>query len=326
MHVINIVSKKVGWKPIAFVPSVAGQHEPMAKAKAAQTRAEVLLRTLAMVFYRCMIHSHCGAELLLCDGTKVIVCPRVLLYVCDQPEERAVMGLKQNGSTYDCTPCMARYDASTNIGKKRPRARSVLKTVTAQMRKASLRRFYGMGRTIEDLETDYSVRYIVPALAGWAGLGSGCFMLYKLPGFDRLHVRKVAPPKTRQSAETNSDTDMLLDLRTSGTRLITWQKRLPKSWCETSQQAANVQLERPPGHCELAWRAHCQFDCPTTRRVPETSSFASTKIKRCIGAQSRWKAGRSSVPQVFTIKYHRMIGLNFLTVFCFEFRVDFDGI
>ena len=191
---INIVTKKVGWHTIAYVPSVAGKHEPMSKAKAAQTRAELLQRTLAMVFYRCMIASHCGAELLLRDGTKVIVCPRVLLYVCDQPEGRAVLGLKQHGSTYDCTPCMARSDASSNIGEKRPRARSVLKTVTAQMRGASLRGVYGMGRTIEDLETDYSVRCIVPALAGWAGLGSGCFMLYKLPGFDRLHVR-TRPPR-----------------------------------------------------------------------------------------------------------------------------------
>ena len=186
---INIVTKKVGWHTIAYVPSVAGKHEPMSKAKAAHTRAELLQRTLAMVFYRCMIASHCGAELLLRDGTKVIVCPRVLLYVCDQPEERSVLGLKQHGSTYDCTPCMARSNASSNIGEKRPRARSVLKTVTAQMRKARLRGVYGMGRTIEDLQTDYSVRCIVPALAGWAGLGSGCFMLYKLPGFDRLHVR-----------------------------------------------------------------------------------------------------------------------------------------
>jgi len=107
-----------------------------------------------------------------------------------------VLGLKQHGSTYDCTPCMACSEASSNIGEKRPRARSVLKTVTAQMRGKILRGFYGMGRTIEDLETDYSVRYIVPALAGWAGLGSGCFMLCKLPGFDRLPVC-TRPPRIR---------------------------------------------------------------------------------------------------------------------------------
>jgi len=81
MRVINIVTKKVGWHTIAYVPSVAGKHEPMSKAKAAQTRAELLHRTLAIVCYRCMIASHYGAELLLRDGTKVIVSPLVLLYV-----------------------------------------------------------------------------------------------------------------------------------------------------------------------------------------------------------------------------------------------------
>lgn len=187
---VNIVTSKVGWYTVAYVPSVAAKHEPMSKPKAAQARAELLQRTIGLVFYRCMLASHCGAEMRLRDGTKVIVSPRVLLYVCDQPEERAVLGLKRHGSTYDCTPCMARSNASSNVGDKRPRARSVLKTVTAQMKGAGMRGVYGMGGEIEDLETDYSVHCIVPALAGWAGLGSGCFMLYKLPGFDRLHVRR----------------------------------------------------------------------------------------------------------------------------------------
>jgi len=136
-----------------------------------------------------MLASPCGAEMRLRDGTTVIVSPRVLLCVCDQPEERAVLCLKRHGSTYDCTPCMARSNASSNVGDKRPRARSVLKTVTAQMKEAGMRSVYGMGGEIEDLETEYSGHCIVPALAGGAGLGSGCFMLYKLPGFDRLHVR-----------------------------------------------------------------------------------------------------------------------------------------
>jgi len=37
----------------------------------------------------------------------------------------------------------------------------------------------------------------------------------------------VVPQKTRQSAKTNSDTDMLLISRTSGAKLTSWQKKLP---------------------------------------------------------------------------------------------------
>jgi len=118
--VVNIVTSKVGWYTVAYVPSIAAKHEPMSKPKAAQARAELLQRTIGLVFYRCMLASHCGAEMRLRDGTKVIVSPRVLLFVCDQPEERAVLGLKRHGSTYDCTPCMARSNASSNVGDKRP--------------------------------------------------------------------------------------------------------------------------------------------------------------------------------------------------------------
>ena len=53
-----------------------------------------------------------------------------------------------------------------------------------------------------------------------------------------------------------------------------------------------------------------------TRRVPETSSLASTKIQRCMGAQAKWKDDRSSEPHVCTIRYHRITSLNSLMVFC----------
>lgn len=34
-----------------------------------------------------------------------------------------------------------------------------------------------------------SFHCVVPALAGWAGLGSGCLLLYQVFGFDCFHVR-----------------------------------------------------------------------------------------------------------------------------------------
>jgi len=41
MRVVNIVTSKVGWYTVAYVPSVAPKHEPMSKPKAAQARAEL---------------------------------------------------------------------------------------------------------------------------------------------------------------------------------------------------------------------------------------------------------------------------------------------
>jgi len=117
--------------------------------------------------------------------------PRLILYVSDQPEERDIVCLKRHGSAYDCTPCMAR---STSCGVRpsrsnSPKKRNVLKTVKLQLKVARMRGIRGNGVVINAIETANSIHCVMPALAGWAGLGSGPLLLYQIFGFDRLHVR-----------------------------------------------------------------------------------------------------------------------------------------
>lgn len=80
------------------------------------------------------------------------------------------------------------------------------------------------------MEKSHSLNSTVPALASWAGLGNGPRMLYRLPGFDRLHVldtgvnrklanrvpvylRRVADDGGNVQLDTVTNTERALNMR-----------------------------------------------------------------------------------------------------------------
>lgn len=133
--------------------------------------------------------SHFGVQFTIGDGSRVLACPRLLLYVCDYMEERALLCLKHHGSEWDCTPCLAPSATfATVAGRVAPRRR-VQGTVRARLTCAVLRSVAGSSQQREALQREFGIHPRVPCLAGWAGLGSGPQLLYVAPGFDRLHVR-----------------------------------------------------------------------------------------------------------------------------------------
>jgi len=98
------------------------------------------------------------------------------------------MCLKGSGCLFPCTACTVGRDSScTEAGTNAP-PRDVHETVRAQLRNVLMGDFRGAGAMRTEAETAHSLNSIVPALAAWAGLGNGPRMLYRLPGFDRLHV------------------------------------------------------------------------------------------------------------------------------------------
>ena len=62
-------------------------------------------------------------------------------------------------------------------------------TVTAQLDGAQMRYESGNSAAVKKIEDTMGIHCRVPALAGWAGQGSGCKHLYQVTGFDGLHVR-----------------------------------------------------------------------------------------------------------------------------------------
>jgi len=64
-------------------------------------------------------------------------------------------------------------------------------TVRAQLKNAMMGSFRGAEARRADVELEHSFNSVVPAMAAWAGLGNGPRMLYRFPGFYRLHVSYV---------------------------------------------------------------------------------------------------------------------------------------
>jgi len=65
-------------------------------------------------------------------------------------------------------------------------------TVCAQLNDINMTNFGGAGARRQEFELHYGLNSTGPALESWAGLSNGPKMLNLLPGFGRLHVRRVA--------------------------------------------------------------------------------------------------------------------------------------
>jgi len=133
MRVVNINTKDVRWVTLAYIPQVESKF--IKTRKDHEVRSELLQRILHLVFRGSVLASHRGAWLNLPGGGRVRVSPRALLYVCDQPEERAVMCLKGTGCLFPCTPCMVgREDSCSASGADAPSRRPGDGTGAAQER------------------------------------------------------------------------------------------------------------------------------------------------------------------------------------------------
>lgn len=89
------MSGDIEWHTIAYVPIVQKLSEPSAAEKARHRRCGVLQRVLYLAFRSAIHASTYGHELPeQSNGVSLWAFPQVLLYVCDQPEERAVLCLK----------------------------------------------------------------------------------------------------------------------------------------------------------------------------------------------------------------------------------------
>jgi len=186
MRVINLNTDKVRWVTLEYIPQVEAKF--LETMRGQEVRAELLQRILHVVFRTSLLASHDGTWLNLPGGGCVRVSPRALLYVCDQPEERAVTFLKGSGCLFPCTACTVGRDTSCTEAGTSASARDVHETLRAQLRNVLMGNFRGAGAMRTEAEMEHSLNSMVPSLAAWAGLANGPRMLYRLPRFDRLHL------------------------------------------------------------------------------------------------------------------------------------------
>jgi len=99
-------------------------------------RANVLQRVLYLVFRTAISASHKGVEVPLGGGQTALAFLRVLLYICDQAEERAILCFKSGGSAHTCSCCtVATKDMVSSAGLS-AEDRDVLQTLEKQLEAA----------------------------------------------------------------------------------------------------------------------------------------------------------------------------------------------
>lgn len=189
LRIMTLILRVPAWATVAYVLQVWADFQECSAANEGRSSAQVSQHTLNLAFGGLMRASHFGVTVTMMDGTQGVVSPRVVLNVSDQPEERDILCLKRHGTAFSYTPCMAPLSSYRRRSDVPHKKRNVLKIVSKQLKGARLRGTHGTGLIIDAMEALYSIHCIVPALAAWAGLGSGCLLLCQMFGFDRLNVR-----------------------------------------------------------------------------------------------------------------------------------------
>lgn len=188
MRLVNDVSKGISWHTVAYIPLVRTQVEPAAKDRARLRRCGILQRVLYVSMRTSMAASQFGAEVTV-GGRQLLAFPRVLLYVCDQPEERAILCFKSGKCQRPCSQCDVQGDVIGTSSALGAEERDVVQMLERQLEASGHRQHDRERERRETLEAVDSLTGFVPALAAMSGLSTPPYLLYKMIGFDALHVR-----------------------------------------------------------------------------------------------------------------------------------------
>lgn len=169
---------------MAYVPVVKTLQETAAAERGRLRRCGIMQRVLYLAFREAASASHCGFLMPSLTGLRLF--PRLLLYICDQPEERLVLCLKGGKCKRPCSQCDVKVEICGAPVALDARARAVVASLERHLESAGYRRRASNRQRRLTLEAMDS---FVPALAGMAGLSSAPYLFYRMVGFDVLHVR-----------------------------------------------------------------------------------------------------------------------------------------
>jgi len=188
VRLVNVVTGDTTWEPVAYIPVVRNQKEPSSKVRARARRNGILQRVLYLAFRTTISASRVGVRVERDEKTYVGF-PRVLLYLCDQPEEKAVLCLKGGNCKFPCSSCLVSADMAGATTALDAVERSAVDTLENQIEAESPQRRRANPEGLAHLEALDSAHNRLPALAGMFGLSTEPFLLYHTVGFDCLHVR-----------------------------------------------------------------------------------------------------------------------------------------
>lgn len=185
---MNALTKEDEWNTIAFIPQILTERGSAGAERSRLRRMAVLQRVLYLALRSLIFASNKGVPVRNSDGEYLLAFPRILLYLCDQPEERAVLCLKPGMCNQPCSLCdvrVADLGARPAIDAK---DKHPLKIVPRQL-EAHGHRARGREQSRRAyLERELSINCQPPVLAAMAGLCTPPFLLFKIFALDVLHV------------------------------------------------------------------------------------------------------------------------------------------
>lgn len=184
---VNDVPGDIHWMTVAYIPLVRIQVEKAAKERSRLRRCGIPQRVLYVCMRTAMAASRFDAELRV-NGRQLMAFPRDLLYECDQPEERAVLCLMAGQCQRPCSLCDVQVDVAGASEALNAADRDVVETLERQLEASGQRQHGRQQARREDLEAVDSLTGFVPALAAMESLSTSPYLLYKMIGFDALHV------------------------------------------------------------------------------------------------------------------------------------------
>ena len=188
MRVLNVETDEAIWVTVAYIPIVRKVKEPGADNRARRRRCGLLQRVLFLAFRSAIAASNTGAKVQWGER-QLTLFARILLYICDLPEEKAVLCLKGGKCAFPCSMCDVPVQDAGSVAALSSESRNALILVRRQLEAAGHRRWQRDAQRRLHLEATSSAHSEVPVLASMGGLTSPPFLMYKMVGFDALHVR-----------------------------------------------------------------------------------------------------------------------------------------
>lgn len=105
IRVVNVTTQQAEWHKVAYVPAVVTDKGPGWAERSRIRRAAILQRVLYLALRALIGASHLGVHLRGAAVRLLLGFLRILLYLCDQPEERAVLCLKPGQCHHPFSMC-----------------------------------------------------------------------------------------------------------------------------------------------------------------------------------------------------------------------------
>ena len=178
LRLVNVDEDSPVWVTIAYVPVIPTLPQTAGEARPRQRRSNIIQRVLYASLRSAIGASHGWVAIYDPVNQRTLTAfPRVLAYLCDQPEERAVVCLKQGQCAHPCTCCMVDLEDAGSSTAVNAEERDALRGLQSQW-EATMHRLRDRetaGRL--DLQAKYSLNASMPALACFAGLSTAPFLI-----------------------------------------------------------------------------------------------------------------------------------------------------